>query len=51
MDALNSRNAKNSLLTDHPLPNNAQVVVSGNPDIGWTLVNWDGITNFAPDQD
>lgn len=48
---LNSRNAKNSLLTDHPLPNNAQVVVSGNPDIGWTLVNWDGITNFAPDQD
>lgn len=48
---LNSRNAKNSLLTDHPLPNNAQVVLSGNPDGGWTLVSWDGITNFSPEQD
>ncbi|MGV0991690.1 MAG: histidine phosphatase family protein [Mycobacterium sp.] len=48
---LNSRNGKNSLLTDHPLPNNAQVVLSGNPDSGWTLVSWDGITNFSPDQD
>ncbi len=48
---LNSRNGKNSLLTDHPLPNTAQVVVSGNPYDGWTLVNWDGITNFSPDQE
>lgn len=48
---LNSRNGKNSLLTDHPLPNGAQVVISGNPYDGWTLVDWDGITNFSPDQD
>lgn len=48
---LNSRNGKNSLLTDHPLPNTAQVVLSGNPDTGWNLVSWDGITNFSPDQD
>ena len=44
---LNARNGKNSLLTDHPLSNNASVVLSGNPDDGWTLVNWDGITNFS----
>lgn len=48
---LNSRNGKNSLLTDHPLPNTAQVVLTGNPYDGWTLVNWDGITNFSPDEE
>lgn len=48
---LNVRNGKNSLLTDHPLPNASQVVLTGNPDDGWTLVNWDGITNFSPDQE
>lgn len=48
---LNSRNGKNSLLTDHPLPNNSKVVLSGNPDDGWTLVDWDGITNFSTDKE
>ena len=43
---MNARNAKNSLATDHPLPNTGRVVVTGNPVIGWTLVDWDGITPF-----
>jgi broad specificity phosphatase PhoE len=43
---LNARNAKNSLATDHPLPNTGRVVLTGNPVIGWTLVDWDGITQF-----
>jgi len=46
---LNARNGRNNLLTDHPLPNTGRVVVSGNPDTGWTLLSWDGITNFAPE--
>ena len=44
---LNSRNGRPSLLTDHPLPNDGRVVITGNPFTGWTLVDWDGITNFA----
>jgi broad specificity phosphatase PhoE len=43
---MNVRNAKDSLATDHPLPNTGRVVVTGNPVIGWTLVDWDGITSF-----
>ncbi|MGY4710330.1 histidine phosphatase family protein [Mycolicibacterium sp. CBM1] len=43
---LNARNARNSLLADHPLPNTGRVVVTGNPAIGWTLQDWDGITSF-----
>jgi broad specificity phosphatase PhoE len=43
---LNARNARNSLATDHPLPNTGRVVLTGNPVIGWTLVDWDGITQF-----
>ena len=43
---LNARNGKNSLAADHPLPNTGRVVVTGNPVIGWTLVDWDGITQF-----
>ena len=43
---MNARNAKDSLATDHPLPNTGRVVVTGNPTIGWTLVDWDGITQF-----
>ena len=46
---LNVTNARSSLLTDHPLPNAGRIVVTGNPDVGWTLVDWDGITDFAPD--
>jgi broad specificity phosphatase PhoE len=43
---MNARNGKNSLLTDHPLPNTGRVVITGNPTSGWTLVDWDGITSF-----
>jgi broad specificity phosphatase PhoE len=46
---LNARNGKTSLLRDHPLPNTAQIVLTGNPMDGWTVVNWDGITNFSVD--
>jgi len=43
---MNARNGKDSLLTDHPLPNTGRVVLTGNPTTGWTLVDWDGITSF-----
>ncbi|WP_370369305.1 histidine phosphatase family protein [Mycolicibacterium sp. CH28] len=43
---LNVRNAHNSLLVDHPLPNTGRVVVTGNPVMGWTLQDWDGVTQF-----
>ncbi|MGI9123744.1 MAG: histidine phosphatase family protein, partial [Mycobacterium sp.] len=48
---LNARNGKPSLLTDHPLPNASRVVLNGNPITGWTLEEWDGITNFAIESD
>ena len=44
---MNVKNAKDSLLTSHPLPNVGQVVITGNPATGWTLVDWDGIHNFT----
>lgn len=44
---LNARNGKPSLLTDHPLPNMGRVVLEGNPVNGWTLKEWDGITDFS----
>jgi broad specificity phosphatase PhoE len=43
---MNAINGKDSLLTSHPLPNTARVVVKGSPTSGWTLVDWDGITQF-----
>jgi len=46
---MNARNGKQNLLTDHPLPNTGQVVLTGNPTMGWTLISWDGITNFSLD--
>ena len=46
---MNARNGKQSLLTDHPLPNPGRVVLTGNPTMGWTLMSWDGITNFSLD--
>ncbi len=46
---MNARNGKQSLLTDHPLPNTGRVVLTGNPTMGWTLMSWDGITNFSLD--
>lgn len=47
---MNARNGKPSLLSDHPLSNTGRVVITGNPVTGWTLVDWDGITNFAIDE-
>jgi hypothetical protein len=47
---MNARNGKPSLLTDHPLSNVGRVVLNGNPVTGWTLVDWDGITNFSIDE-
>jgi broad specificity phosphatase PhoE len=44
--AMNVKNAKDSLLTSHPLPNTGRVVITGNPMTGWTLEEWDGIRNF-----
>ena len=44
---INTRNAKDSLLTSHPLPNAGHVVITGSPAQGWTLVDWDGIRNFT----
>lgn len=44
---MNTKNAKTSLLSSHPLPNIGRVVVTGNPADGWTLVDWDGIRNFT----
>ncbi|OBH90543.1 MULTISPECIES: histidine phosphatase family protein [unclassified Mycobacterium] len=43
---MNTKNAKDSLLTSHPLPNVGRVVITGNPLYGWTLVEWDGIKDF-----
>ncbi|MCX2932495.1 histidine phosphatase family protein [Mycobacterium sp. CVI_P3] len=43
---MNARNGKDSLATDHPLPNTGRVVLTGSPVTGWTLVDWDGITQF-----
>lgn len=31
------------LALTHPLQNTATVVVTGNPDVGWTLQSWDGV--------
>jgi broad specificity phosphatase PhoE len=43
---MNVGNAKDTLLTTHPLPNTGRVVIKGSPTAGWTLVDWDGITDF-----
>jgi broad specificity phosphatase PhoE len=43
---MNTKNAKDTLLTSHPLPNIGRVVITGNPMTGWTLVDWDGIRDF-----
>ncbi len=44
---MNTKNAKDSLATSHPLPNVGRVVITGNPVDGWTLVDWDGLRNFS----
>jgi broad specificity phosphatase PhoE len=43
---MNVKNSKNSLMTDHPLPNIGRVVITGSPVGGWKLVDWDGIRTF-----
>lgn len=43
---MNAKNAKDSLLNSHPIPNIGRVVITGNPVNGWTLVDWDGIRDF-----
>lgn len=41
---LNVRNPNDGLLQAHPLPNTGRVVIKGNPINGWTLVDWDGLS-------
>lgn len=43
---MNVTNPKDSLLTEHPLPNVGRVVITGSPTTGWRLVDWDGIRSF-----
>jgi broad specificity phosphatase PhoE len=45
---LNVQNPKDSLIETRPLPNTGRVVIEGNPLTGWRLVDWDGVTDFAP---
>ncbi len=40
---MNVDNPNPLLVLTHPLGNTAVVVVTGNPEDGWTLVSWDGI--------
>lgn len=40
---MNVDNPNPLLALTHPLGNTAVVVVTGNPEDGWTLVSWDGI--------
>ncbi|BBX74719.1 histidine phosphatase family protein [Mycobacterium shinjukuense] len=44
---MNVKNPKISLFNSHPLPNAGRVVITGNPDTGWTLVEWDGVRDFS----
>lgn len=44
---MNVQNPKDSLLQTHPLPNTGTVVLKGNPVTGWTLVDWDGVSDFS----
>jgi broad specificity phosphatase PhoE len=39
---MNAKNAPPELLETQPLPNTGRVVVRGNPDDGWTLLDWNG---------
>ncbi|CAN5342918.1 hypothetical protein BH09ACT7_BH09ACT7_06410 [soil metagenome] len=40
---MNVDNPDLGLILSHPLGNTAIVVVTGNPEDGWTLHNWDGV--------
>jgi broad specificity phosphatase PhoE len=41
---MNVRNPNDGLLEAHPLPNTGRVVLKGNPVNGWTLLDWDGLS-------
>lgn len=43
---MNAKNSRDELMTEHPLPNNGRVVITGSPTTGWKLVDWDGIRAF-----
>lgn len=43
---MNVTNPNNNLVKQHPLPNIGRVVIKGSPGGGWTLMDWDGITDF-----
>jgi hypothetical protein len=40
---MNVDNPDLGLLLSHPLGKTGVVVVTGNPEDGWTLVDWDGV--------
>jgi broad specificity phosphatase PhoE len=40
---MNVDNPDLGLILSHPLDNAAVVVITGNPEDGWTLQNWDGV--------
>ena len=40
---MNVDNPELGLILSHPLDNTSVVVVTGNPEDGWTLENWDGV--------
>jgi hypothetical protein len=40
---MNVDNPDLGLILSHPLDNTGVVVVTGNPEDGWTLVDWDGV--------
>jgi PE family/Histidine phosphatase superfamily (branch 1) len=40
---MNVNNPHPLLMLTHPLPNAGSIVVTGNPQDGWTLVSWDGV--------
>lgn len=43
---MNVKNSRDELITEHPLPNNGRVVITGSPGTGWKLVDWNGIRAF-----
>jgi broad specificity phosphatase PhoE len=43
---MNVKNPRNSLMTEHPLPNIGRVVITGSPGAGWKLIDWDGMRDF-----
>ena len=44
---MNVDNPDLGLILSHPLDNTSVVVITGNPEDGWTLENWDGVAVAA----